>query len=347
MLKPFKPKPAVPRTLILWGGVALLVIAGIVTLIISFSSSKNDTKDDVNAVYTNAAETVAAQQLTLQAASPSATLELFTPTATMTVPPAATPTLFVQSPVATNTSSSGVSGAVGCYNSAYVSDVTFPDNTAVTAGQTFTKKWKLQNNGTCPWTATFKAAFVSGNAMGGVPAPLGISVDPGNSADISVDMTAPSTSGNATGYWILVNDNGQKFGTTFYVLVTVGGTSTTGTVAVTVTGTPPTATATGTSSIPVPSAANNPDITLTCTLGGTGGTQYEYKGKLTWEDTSNNESGFNIYINGALSAVAPANTTSYNVPGVFYDAGTVVTYSVEAFNAVGKASQANVTRQCP
>ncbi|MBN8654197.1 MAG: hypothetical protein J0M11_00570 [Anaerolineae bacterium] len=341
MLKPMKPKSTFPKNIFLWILVGVLVLSGIIALVAAFNGG-DDAEADVNAVYTNAAATVAAQQLTLQASAPSATPTLaFTPTATFTVAPLASPTLFTNLPIASNTSSAP-SGAVGCNNSAYVADVTFPDDTVVTPGQTFTKTWKLQNTGSCPWTTAYKVSFVSGNAMGGVATPLTVTVAPGASGDVSVAMTAPATAGDAIGYWILTNDSGQNFGTSFYVKVKVGGTA--------ITGTPGTVTATSTSSVSTPVAANNPVIVLTCTPNGT---QYEYTGQLTWEDKSNNEQGFNIYVGGILADIAPADTTSYQVKvngrvtNVLYDANTPITYSVEAFNAGGKASQANVIGQCP
>ncbi|MEN9563182.1 MAG: hypothetical protein RIR73_1426 [Chloroflexota bacterium] len=341
-----KPKSTFPKNIVLWILVAVLVLSGIIALVAAFNSG-DDAETDVNAVYTNAAATVAAQQLTLQASAPSATsTSAFTPTATFTAAPLASPTLFTNLPIASNTVSAP-SGAVGCNNSAYVSDVTFPDDTVVTPGQTFTKTWKLSNTGSCPWTTTYKVSFVSGNAMGGVATPLTVTVAPGASGDISVAMTAPAAAGDAIGYWILTNDSGQNFGTSFYVKVKVGGTATTGTA---VTGTPGTVTATLTSSVPTPVAANNPVIILTCTPNGA---QYEYTGQLTWEDKSTNEQGFNIYVGGILADIAPADTTSYQVKlngrvtNVLYAGGTPITYSVEAFNAGGKALQANVVGQCP
>jgi len=348
MLKPMKPKKNALNPIYIWGLVALLILAGIIALVTAFSRNDNGA-GKVEAAYTNAAETVAAQQLTLQASSPTETQVLFTQTPLATFTPFASPTLFAtQAGIViqpTIPGSGSVSGAVGCYNSVYVSDVTFPDNAAVTAGQVFTKTWKLQNNGTCPWTPTFKAVFVSGNAMGGVPAPIGITVAPGASADISINMTAPAASGSVTGYWILVNDSAQQFGTSFYALVNVGGVSTPGTV-IAGTVTAGTVTATG----PLPAPANNPVITLKCTPNGA---QYEYTGTLTWEDKSNNEDGFNIYVGGVKADIAPMNTNSYQVKlngrvtNVLYDAGTVITYSVEAFNGSGAAVLATVTGQCP
>lgn len=62
------------RTILLWSGVAVLIVAGMVTLSFSFGGSKDAPEDDLNAVYTNAASTIAAQQQTLLAATPSPAL---------------------------------------------------------------------------------------------------------------------------------------------------------------------------------------------------------------------------------------------------------------------------------
>lgn len=264
MLKPLKPKTTMPRNAILWGLVGLLVLSGVIALIASFNSG-SDSADEVNAVYTNAAATLAVQQMTLMASSPTATPVLATQTPTFTVTPFVSPTSLLQ-PLATNTTTSGGgSGAVGCNNSVYLADVTLPDDTAVTPGQALTKTWKLQNNGSCAWTATFKVTFVSGNAMGGTTTPIGISVAPGQSADISVKLTAPSTAGDAIGYWILTNDSGQNFGTSFYIKVKVGGTAATGTVTATATSTSGAAT---TAPTITPSVTPEPTITNTPEGGG-------------------------------------------------------------------------------
>jgi hypothetical protein len=218
-----KPKTTRPNNLGLWIAVGVLILAGIITLIISFNSA-NAQEDEVNAAYTNAAETVTAQQLTMLAASPTATPTVITLTPSLTFTPFVTSTLF-QSTLAAPTTSSGTGGstAVGCDNSAFVADVTIPDNTAMTAGQTFKKTWKLQNTGTCPWTTSYTITFLSGNKMNGVAEPITVEVGAGSSADVSVNMTAPATAGDAIGYWILANASGQQFGTNFYVMIKVGG----------------------------------------------------------------------------------------------------------------------------
>jgi hypothetical protein len=324
-----------------------LGVAGVVTLILAFRGS-NNAEDDVNAIYTNAALTVAAQQLTLQASQPTATV---TPFVTLTPLPTNTPlaTITLQPlTFATNTQAVLVTG--GCDNSVYISDVTIPDKTVVTPGQAMTKTWKVQNSGTCTWTTSYKIAYVAGNAMGGATTAISQSVAPGQSIDISVAMVAPTAAGESAGTWRLTNDKAQPFGTNLTIVVNVGGNGATGTPAKTVTPggptvTPVTATATSASGV-IPIAANNPTTNITCTLDAVSG-KYTHTGTLNWEDQSNNESGFNIYVNGNWVGKTSSNITSYPVPAGPYDAGVAITFGVEAFTDTGKAKIANVSKTCP
>lgn len=103
--------------------------------------------------------------------------------------------------------------ASGCDAAQFVADVTVPDGTSYKAGDTFDKTWRLKNVGTCTWTTSYNLVFESGNQMGGpASAPLSISVAPGATADLTVKMTAPSTSGLIRGYWKLKNAGGVLFG---------------------------------------------------------------------------------------------------------------------------------------
>jgi hypothetical protein len=216
------------KTIILWSGVAVLVVAGIVMLFASFGGSKDTAAEDLNVVYTNAALTVAAQQQTLQAGMQSATpdLALVAPTATLTplptptLQPALLPTI---KPAAGGTTTGG---ATGCDVAVYVSDVTIPDGTTIPAGQNFTKTWKVSNTGSCKWTATYQLTFVSGDSLGGKSTAIGKEVKPGESADISVVLTMTSATGKITGTWKLANDKGLAFGDGLTVVVNSGATAT-------------------------------------------------------------------------------------------------------------------------
>jgi hypothetical protein len=146
------------------------------------------------------------------------------------------------------TSVGATSAATSCYGLSFVSDVTIPDNTPMTAGKTFTKTWKVLNSGSCAWEAGFKFALTGGDPMGSSTLTLPTSVPAGAQYDISVPMVAPSTSGTLRGNWRMSTASGQYFGDEVYVVIVVGGgaaaTTTTGPAAATSTTAPPTATAT-------------------------------------------------------------------------------------------------------
>jgi len=102
-------------------------------------------------------------------------------------------------------------------------DVTIPDNTVVTTGQTFTKTWLVYNSGTCTWDTGYQLAFIAGDQMNAPSAiPLTGSVAPGHSLQISVPMTADSSPIPETvGNWRMEDASGTPFGTFLTVQVDV------------------------------------------------------------------------------------------------------------------------------
>jgi len=115
-----------------------------------------------------------------------------------------------------------------CYGLSYVSDVTIPDNTKVTPGQSFTKTWKVLNSGTCAWESGFIFNVVGGDAIGGTAVTLNQRVEPGSQYQFSVPMVVPTNkSGDLKGTWRLSDANGNFFGDGVYVLVNVSGTAAT------------------------------------------------------------------------------------------------------------------------
>ncbi len=126
----------------------------------------------------------------------------FTPTATITGTPP-TPT---KTPTATP-------GASTCDKALFVADVTVPDGSSYAPGATFIKTWRIKNVGTCTWTTKYNLVFVSGEKLGGSDAvPFTSTIAPNTTFDISVNLTAPSTTGSYRGYWQFKNEAGQLFG---------------------------------------------------------------------------------------------------------------------------------------
>ncbi|HSF80423.1 MAG TPA: NBR1-Ig-like domain-containing protein, partial [Anaerolineales bacterium] len=95
----------------------------------------------------------------------------------------------------------------------YVRDVTVPDGTQFQPDEPFVKTWRLRNTGTCTWTSEYKLAFSEGEAMGASQdIPLPLQVAPGSEANLSVNLTAPTTPGLYRSDWKLRNPNGVFFG---------------------------------------------------------------------------------------------------------------------------------------
>jgi hypothetical protein len=127
---------------------------------------------------------------------------------------------------------SRASAATVCDWAQFVADVTVPDGMRFDPGATFKKTWKLRNIGTCTWTTSYSLVFDSGEKMGTTTSvPFPSSVPPGQTVDLTVDMTAPSTAGHYIGYWKLKNASGVLFGIgttankTFWVEINVTGTA--------------------------------------------------------------------------------------------------------------------------
>ena len=92
-------------------------------------------------------------------------------------------------------------------------DVTYPDGARVPGGKSFLKTWRLRNSGTCTWNSAYSLVYVRGEQMGGDTAvPFPGDVKPGDSAELSVNLTAPGNRGTYRGYWQLRNQAGKDFG---------------------------------------------------------------------------------------------------------------------------------------
>jgi len=256
----------------LWFSVAvvLMLIGGGALLVYAATKGKpgSTSATQIVSVYsTDAANTLVAMQTasTFTPSLPSDT-PIGSPAATdfpqlaFTPPDTASPGLATQTPTSNPVSS--------CNGSAYVSDVTIPDNTVIAPGASFVKTWVLNNTGTCTWDTSYKLVFVSGDQMGGASTNLTASVAPLQQGQVSVSLTGPATAGTYKGYWRLADDQGNSFGGSVTVVIVISSTLTstpTGTLA---TSTPtPVATSTSTSVVtntPVaPTATRTPTATYT------------------------------------------------------------------------------------
>ena len=100
-----------------------------------------------------------------------------------------------------------------CDRAEFVAHITIPNGTVVSPAATFTKTWRLKNLGPCTWTTSYRLVFFAGEPMGAVmSASFPTNVAPGQTADFSLNMTAPNAPGTYRGYWMFMNANGANFG---------------------------------------------------------------------------------------------------------------------------------------
>jgi len=146
---------------------------------------------------TQATETPTAVPATTAPPAPSATntpTEVVVPVTGETPTPLPTPTEVVPD------------NPADCVNKAsFVTDVTIPDNSEIIGGSAFIKTWRIQNTGTCIWWSGYTLTHYSEEAMSApdaVPLPV---TNPGETADISVDLIAPNVAGKYQGNFVVKN----------------------------------------------------------------------------------------------------------------------------------------------
>jgi hypothetical protein len=186
---------------------------------------------DVNAVYTSAAQTLIAdfsvKQTQTALAAPPTPLPTNTPFPTFTnLPtgplPLGTPLGLTPLPTSSTpgvtpiTLFTPTSAGPLCNDAAYIADVTVPDGTVMKPGEDFEKTWALKNSGTCTWDEGYSLIFVAGDKMDGYDLPIKTRnqfVDPGDTVNLTVLLTAHIAPGVYEGCWRMRDDKGYYFGT--------------------------------------------------------------------------------------------------------------------------------------
>lgn len=120
-------------------------------------------------------------------------------------------------------------GSALCTASATFVSETIPDGAIMSPGAAFTKKWRIQNTGTCGWDSRWKWVYVSGDLMGGATVyPFPQPAAAGATVEVPVVFTAPTVAGSYRGYWKLQSPyNGSLYGDSgsgnaFWVDIVVG-----------------------------------------------------------------------------------------------------------------------------
>ncbi|MBN2044676.1 MAG: hypothetical protein JW757_06635 [Anaerolineales bacterium] len=186
-------------------------------------------EDQINLIYTQAAETLQAEIALTEEAKPQPTsTPLSSPTpvfiATNTpLPQEETPTPFPTIPALPSPTpiptKPPTTGGRPCLRAELLFESP-PDGVVLKPGQSFVKQWNFANSGECTWTSNFGLVHVgelnfSDNGSYNL---LDVSnmteegIPNGGKLIIQLSMQAPSTPGHYRSIWMLRDDNGQLFG---------------------------------------------------------------------------------------------------------------------------------------
>ena len=211
-----------------------------------------------------------------------------------------------------------------CDRAQFVADVTVPDGTSFAPGAAFNKTWRLKNVGSCTWS-NYSIMFDTGEKMGGPDSALiPASVAPGQTVDITLSLTSPTTAGTYRGYWKLKSSTGVPFGIgsagtkSFWVEIKVTGTGTVPTTPVTP-GTPITP---GTPATPIPGTVYDfaSNVCAAKWYSGAGelpcpGTNGDAKGFVLISNPSKLETGANDTRTGLITF--PQNINNGYIQGIY------------------------------
>jgi hypothetical protein len=193
-----------------------LVIFSLLLTACNFPLFMNNTPSTVDLVNTAAAQTVQALGTQMATESPSTQIA-FTPGTTVW------PTITQMTQVPPTPDLQDTKEPESCDEAKFIDDVTVPDGMVILPGTPFTKVWKILNEGDCTWDSRYDLVFASeGHAMSGKAAQsIGdLTVDPGATGQISIDLVAPNSPGTYRGVWRLRNPSGETFGK-FWVQIKV------------------------------------------------------------------------------------------------------------------------------
>lgn len=104
---------------------------------------------------------------------------------------------------------------------AFVRDITIGEGESIPPNVKFTKTWRIQNIGNESWPPGCSLKFVQGDQLGLRDRVMVDALQPGQIADVSVEMVSPAEVGTYQGKWRMTTPTGLYFGDFIWVILTV------------------------------------------------------------------------------------------------------------------------------
>lgn len=189
----------------------LLSLTAIWLAVLACNTPQAQDTPDVAAVVARTLTAQALSDFLTQTVPAQATGTIPVPT-TPAAPASPTVQITAASLTASSTPTSAITQPPNCTNAARFEGETIPDDSPITAGESFVKTWTLRNTGSCAWTPDYALVFESGDRMSGESSlPIGQLVLPNASATLSLPLVAPTSPGSYQGFWKLLTPAGSRF----------------------------------------------------------------------------------------------------------------------------------------
>jgi hypothetical protein len=103
----------------------------------------------------------------------------------------------------------------------FLDDLTIPDGTEVLPGEKITKRWLIQNTGSCNWTSSYSMQLISGLALGAEKMQGLYPARQSTKAILEITFSVPDNPGRYNSWWQAYDSDSNRFGDPFYVEISV------------------------------------------------------------------------------------------------------------------------------
>lgn len=103
----------------------------------------------------------------------------------------------------------------------FIEDLTIPDGTTLSAGQSIDKQWLVTNSGTCDWDDRYRLKFISGEPLAAPTEQALYPARAGSQATLRIVFTAPTSAGSYQSAWQAFAPDGSAFGQPFFIQIVV------------------------------------------------------------------------------------------------------------------------------
>lgn len=106
-------------------------------------------------------------------------------------------------------------------NLVFLRDVSVPDGTHFSPGETIEKSWELRNDGSCAWIRGYYVELQDGSPMGAIERQPLPEAQAGETVVLTIQFTAPSAPGSYRSLWKAHDIGDTPFGVGFFVDIVV------------------------------------------------------------------------------------------------------------------------------